>query len=194
MGGDHDEYVAGLVSSNTFLAGSAGSLVACFLHYTATGKTGLVPLCNGMLTGLVAITGACDNVHTWAAITIGAIGGVTYFTVARILAAGEIDDPIDAVPVHFVIKFYHFKGGGLVGTFLTGFFDQSGGLFYGGDGTLFGCQLLGIVVLAAWSASFNSLILSLLKGYGWLRISEENEKRGIDQNLCDGESVDTTNY
>lgn len=87
LGGDHDEYVAGLVSSNTFLAGSAGSLVACLLHYASTGKTGLVPLCNGMLTGLVAITGACDNVHTWAAIVIGAIGGVTYFTVARILVA-----------------------------------------------------------------------------------------------------------
>jgi ammonia channel protein AmtB len=42
---------------NTFLAGSSGAIVAFFLGYFSSGVWGLIPLMNGMLTGLVCVTG-----------------------------------------------------------------------------------------------------------------------------------------
>jgi Amt family ammonium transporter len=74
----------------------------------------LVHLSNGLLTGLVAVTGAADDIATWAALLFGIFGGLTYTVIANILVSVRIDDPIDAIPVHF--------GGGLIGTILTAFF------------------------------------------------------------------------
>jgi len=84
-----------------------------------------------MLTALVCVTGATDDIYTWAGVTFGVLGGLTYHILAKVLVSLKIDDPIDAVPVHF--------GGGLVGTFFTGIFNRSNGLFYG-----HGAHLLGV--------------------------------------------------
>lgn len=66
---------------------------------------------------------AADDIATWAALIFGIFGGLTYAVVAKVLLSLRIDDPIDAIPVHF--------GGGLIGTLLTAFFVQSKGIFYG---------------------------------------------------------------
>jgi Amt family ammonium transporter len=106
----------------------------------------------------------------------GISGGLTYAVVANTLEKLKIDDPIDAVPVHF--------GGGLIGTILTAFFSITNGAFYGKGLSLLGAQLLGLIVFAAWSASLNAIPLLLLKGLGMLRIDPESEDLGMDVSQC----------
>jgi len=115
---------------NTFLAGASGALTAFFLNHIVSKSYSLVAMCNGMLCGLVCVTGASDCLYPWAAALFGLFGGATYHFVAAALVKLHIDDPIDAIPVHF--------GGGLVGTFMTGLFSKDAGLFYGKGGRLLG--------------------------------------------------------
>ena len=44
----------------------------------------------------------CDNIEPWAAFVIGIMGGFTYIILNRLLYKLQIDDPVDAVPIHFV--------------------------------------------------------------------------------------------
>lgn len=64
------------------------------------------------------------------ALIIGFISGIIYFFVNKRLLALEIDDPVDAIPIHFGI--------GLWGTIFTGLFHKEYGLFIKGTGHLFG--------------------------------------------------------
>jgi ammonia channel protein AmtB len=41
-------------------------------------------------------------------------------------------------------------------------------------------QILGIVVVAAWTLTINGLLWGTLKALGWLRVSEEMEVAGLD--------------
>jgi Amt family ammonium transporter len=58
-------------------------------------------VCNGILAGLVAITGSCDTVEPWAAICIGIIAGFVYTFCTKLVVAMNIDDPLEATSVHF---------------------------------------------------------------------------------------------
>lgn len=165
---------------NTFLAGSFGALTSYFLGFVLNKEYSLLGTMNGMLTGLVVVTGDCDNIHTWAACLFGIIGGIIYHIMSKVLIKAQIDDPIDAVPVHFA--------GGLTGTFLTGLFDLTGGLFYGGGGQLMGMQLVGILVFILWTGILTTIVLVGLKASGKLRINEDTELLGIDRTVMGGEA------
>lgn len=102
----------------------------------------LVMACNGNLAGLVAITGSCDGVDMWAAFIIGIIGGMTYIAAAKAVYNLQLDDPVDALPIH--------GGCGIVGAIFPGLFDIHNGAFYGHGGYHLGVQLLGIVVWLGW--------------------------------------------
>lgn len=103
-----------MIAANTLISGAAGAIVAFAIHYFSDNEFSLVHLSNGLLTGLVAVTGAADDITTWAALIFGIFGGLTYAVIAKVLISVRIDDPIDAIPVHL--------GGGFIGTLLTAFF------------------------------------------------------------------------
>ena len=110
----------------------------------------------------------------------------------------KIDDPLDAFAVH--------GGCGAWGVLAVGLFDTTNGGFYGDNGRQFGVQLLGVVVISAWTAFFSALMFVSLKYMKLLRISEEEEKLGIDnvehggaayhinENKDDNENKDNDNH
>lgn len=51
---------------------------------------------NGILAGLVSITGSSDRVYPWSAFLIGIIGAFVYIGACRLMAWLEIDDPLEA--------------------------------------------------------------------------------------------------
>jgi len=111
---------------NTILAGAPAGLVAQYLkhkyvqtedYYDVTG------LCNGILAGLVAVTGVCHDVHPWLAFLIGIIGGVFYVIGCKVVAMWRVDDPIEACMVHGF--------GGIWGTIAAGLFNETHGLLMG---------------------------------------------------------------
>jgi Amt family ammonium transporter len=53
-------------------------------------------LTNGILAGLVAVTGSCASIEPWAAVVIGAIGSVTYSCACYMMNKYQVDDPLEA--------------------------------------------------------------------------------------------------
>jgi ammonium transporter, Amt family len=126
--------IFGRAAMNTMIAGSSGALTVFimnnFIKIASIDRWSLVMLCNGNLAGLVAVTGACNNIECWAAFTIGIIGGFTYLMIARVLYALKVDDPVDAIPIHL--------GCGILGANVVSWFDMDTGILYGHGGKQFG--------------------------------------------------------
>ena len=111
---------------NTVIAGSTAGVVAVYIKphflgtYSFVNRYDCCALCNGVLTGLVAVSGVCDRIEGWTSFVIGIIGAISYVLGCKVLDTLHVDDPVEAAPVHLF--------GGLVGTLLTGVFDNRFGL------------------------------------------------------------------
>jgi len=86
-------------------------------------------ICNGALSGLVAITAGCGNVPPWAAFVIGILAAIVYFMSHLTMNYLRIDDPLDAFSIHGAC--------GILGVLCAAIFDLGrDGLFFGwGDGS-----------------------------------------------------------
>jgi Amt family ammonium transporter len=101
--GMHQGYVAGIVAVNTTIAPAFGGMVVTFIRRSQEPyKWMTTETCGGILAGLVSITAGCGNVHPWASVIIGSVGGVLYVFAADLLVKYEVDDPVQAFPVHGV--------------------------------------------------------------------------------------------
>lgn len=96
--------VAALCAVTTTMAAAAGCVTAMFVDsildsmYTGETSYDIKMAMNGTLSGLVAISAGCAVVTPWAAIIIGAVGGVVYIAGSRTLIRWRIDDAVDAIP------------------------------------------------------------------------------------------------
>jgi Amt family ammonium transporter len=166
------------VAINTNLAAAAGGIVAMATAWILTKKADLSMAMNGALAGLVAITAPCAFVEPWAAIVIGAVGGVVVVFGSELLDKMRIDDPVGAVPVH------GFNG--IWGTIAIGLFGKESlgvpkaGLFYGGGLEQFGIQLLGVVTVAVFVFIGMGFIFKVIQATVGLRVSADEEYRGLD--------------
>jgi ammonium transporter, Amt family len=101
---DSTGYLAALSAVTATLSGAAGCLCCVFvgslINSATTGKTtyDLTLTMNGCLAGLVSISAGCSIVEPWAALIIGAFGGVVYFLGSRMLIRLRIDDAVDGIP------------------------------------------------------------------------------------------------
>jgi Amt family ammonium transporter len=175
ISGDNADAVA-LVAVNTNLAAAAGGLIAMAVSWMFVAKKpDLGTALNGVLGGLVAITAPCAFVTPVWAIVIGAVGGaiVVYGSIA--LEKMKIDDPVGAVPVHLM--------NGAWGTLAIGLFATEAGVtgLIAGSAEQFVAQLIGVLSVGAWCAVTGYvLFFGLLKGWVGLRVSREEEFKGLD--------------
>jgi Amt family ammonium transporter len=107
----------------------------------------------------------------------------------------RIDDPLSAAPMHAF--------GGAWGIFFTGLLAKKEyvmeaysrapyyGVFYGSNGQLLASQLIGIITIAAWVVGLSGMLFFALKMLGCLRISEEDEHRGLDVSKHGGSAYNT---
>lgn len=139
-------------------------------------------LCNGILSGLVAITGTCHDVKPWVAFFIGTMGGINYVAACKIIKKLKVDDPIEASVVHGF--------GGMWGLIATGIFNESTGLIgrskIGPHVSMamrweaFGWQIVGLLAIVAWTASISSAYFYTLGRYGKVRVDLIDEILGLD--------------
>ena len=87
---------------NTALAAVAGTLAAMLTLGAKKMKPDPTLICNGMIAGLVAISGPCPFVDTWAAVVVGAVAGSVVVGSVLLLERRGIDDPVGAISVHGV--------------------------------------------------------------------------------------------
>ena len=172
---DSDEAMvsAGLIFVNTNMAAAVASCVTMPYTWLRYKKPDVGMTLNAALAGLVAITAGCDAVSPVGAAIIGiAAGLVLPISVGFFDSVAKIDDPVGAISVHGVC--------GAMGTILTGLLAVDGGTFYGGGFHFFAIQCLGVLATAAWAAVMISIVFLILKSTIGLRVSAEEELKGLD--------------
>jgi Amt family ammonium transporter len=160
------------IAVTTTLAGSAGGVAATITAWTLNGKPDLSMIINGILAGLVAITAGCAGVSYLAAVVIGLIGGVLVVFAVGFFDSIKIDDPVGAISVHLM--------NGIWGTLAVGLFNTETGLFYGGGFGQLGAQILGILSVGLFTVVLSSIFWLVLKYTLGLRVSPEEEMKGLD--------------
>ena len=173
-GADNTHAVA-LIAVNTLLAACAGGVVSTFVSWMLFSKPDLSMAMNGILGGLVGITANCDGVTNLSAIIIGAVAGAIVVGAIIMLDKLKIDDPVGAFPVHGVCGMW-----GLIACAIFGSKEYWGGP---SEGVVFGnwtAQLTGLVAIAAFSFGMMFALFSLMKAVGFLRVSPEEEEKGLD--------------
>jgi ammonium transporter, Amt family len=173
-----DGQLISLVAANTNLAAAAGGISAMAAVWIVLGKPDLSMAMNGALAGLVAITAPCAFVDPWAAILIGMVGGVLVVAGVLTLDRLKVDDPVGAFPVHGI--------NGIWGTLSIGLFGKEAlgvahnGLFLGGGFAQLGIQALGSLSVVFFVLVAMGLIFKVIDLTIGLRVSREEELRGLD--------------
>jgi Amt family ammonium transporter len=153
----------GLVFTTTTLAACAGALGAMFTSWFALKKPDLSMALNGILAGLVGITANADVVSVGSAILIGLIAGIIVVFAITFFDKSKIDDPVGAISVHGVC--------GIWGTLAVAIFA---------DGFDFMVQLKGALLVSIFAFVFAYIVFTVLKAIMGVRVSEEEEDRGLD--------------
>jgi Amt family ammonium transporter len=166
----------GRVATNTTLAACAGALVAVAWVFPRSKKWDVGISINGLLAGLVAITAPCYWVSATGSIAIGAIAGLLMVFAVDFTEWIRVDDPCGAFAVHGIC--------GIFGTLAVGFFATGDygvdGLFYGGGTDQLVSQLIGSATVIVATAVVGLLLMFGIRAIGMLRISEEEERQGLD--------------
>jgi ammonium transporter, Amt family len=121
----------GKIIVNTWLSGAIAGIVTVFVKprflgtYSHVNRFDPASLCNGILVGLVGITGCCDQVETWAAFIIGIISSFFYVLGCWVMEKTHVDDAVEAFPIHLF--------GGMWGTLATGLFSNISGVLAGAN-------------------------------------------------------------
>lgn len=158
----------GLVSYvlvTTSLAASAGIIGSMITSWIVQKKPDLSMILNGCLAGLVGITAGTDSVSIVSSIIIGLIAGVLVVLSVLFIDKLKIDDPVGAVSVHLVC--------GIWGTLAVGIFSTN-------PDHSFMVQLIGVVAYAVGSLVFATIFFLIVKAVMGLRVSEQEELRGLD--------------
>lgn len=178
---------AARVAVTTTLGAAAGGVTTLSIHYALTKSLDVGPMCNGILAGLVSVTGNCVVVEPWAAAIIGLIGGFVFYGSSALLKKLKIDDPLDASPVHGFCGAWGVIAAGLFAKqkyVLNDYGAEGGaddyGAFYGGGGKQLGNQIAGVLAIIAWVGGTSSILFFVLKYAGMLRVPVEEEEAGLD--------------
>jgi Amt family ammonium transporter len=167
----------------THFGAAAAAVGWAAAEWIKNGKPSALGAISGCVAGLVGITPAAGFVTPISALWIGLITGVfCFFMVVKVKAIFGYDDSLDAFGVH--------GAGGTMGAILTGIFASSAINPIFGAGKATGAlegnphqllnQLTGIGI--AWGLSIVGTLIILVivdKTIG-MRVSEEDEREGLD--------------
>jgi Amt family ammonium transporter len=147
----------------TTLAACGGLVGAMATSWIIQNKPDLSMVLNGILAGLVGVTAGADVMSPIDAVIVGSISGI--LVVVSVIALDQlgVDDPVGAISVHLVC--------GIWGTLAVGLF---------GAGKALLPQLVGVAVTGVFTFGFALTTLGLLKTFVGLRVTSEEELRGLD--------------
>jgi ammonium transporter, Amt family len=188
---------AGTLATSAFVATHFGAAAAAIgwsaAEWLRNGRCTALGAISGAVAGLVAITPASGFVTPMSALLIGLIAGVfCYVMVVKVKSVFGYDDSLDAFGVH--------GAGGTIGALLTGIFASSAinpifgagkatGLLEGNSGQLLN-QAIGVAIAWCLSIVGTLVILFIVDKVIGLRVSEEDERTGLDLSQHDEEGYD----
>jgi ammonium transporter, Amt family len=164
------------VVTNT--ATAAAALAWMIAEWMYRGKPTVLGAASGAVAGLVAITPASGFVGPMPSVVIGIGAGVFCYLAVLWKSKLGYDDALDVVGIHGI--------GGIWGALATGLFASKAinaagadGLFYGNPAQL-GIQAMAVVISVTFAFVGTFVILKLVDGMMGLRVSEEEERMGLD--------------
>ena len=167
---------AAMAITVTQISASTAALTWMSIEWLKHGKPSALGIATGAIAGLAAITPAAGVVGPVGALAIGLSSGVICFLASTTIKAKfGYDDSLDVFGVHGV--------GGFLGTVMAGVF---GAAAFGGNqidlaiGHQVGVQLTAALITAAWAGIASFGILKLTDAVVGLRVSEEDEAKGLD--------------
>ena len=152
-----------LVFVTTSIAAAAGGVTSMLASWLVLKKPDLSMALNGVLAGLVGITAGADSVSVSASFVIGVIVGVIVVFSILFFDKVRIDDPVGAISVHGIC--------GIWGTVAVGIFNS---------GISIGVQILGTLAISVFTFVFSLAVFGILKVVLGVRVSEEEEAKGLD--------------
>ncbi len=147
----------------TCLAAAAGIIGSMTASWTIQKKPDLTMVLNGCLAGLVGITAGADVVSIKAAVIIGLICGAVAVVSVMAFDRMKLDDPVGATTVHLIC--------GILGTLFVGVFSAEFSVL---------TQLIGVLSYGAVCFPAALLIFFILKKTVGIRVSKEEELKGLD--------------
>jgi len=173
----------GRVALVTTLGMGAGAVAAMLVSTSVQGKPDPLWMANGLLAGLVAVTGAVPHVTWWGGLLIGGLGGAIVLPTYRwVVDSLGIDDVCGVFAVH--------GAAGAVGTILIPVFGAAGAgsgvAILGDPWTFLGLdqlvlQIVGVLVIGTWTVLASMAAFGLADALFGLRVSDEEEELGLDR-------------
>ena len=164
------------VVTNT--ATAAAALAWMVVEWMYRGKPTVLGAASGAVAGLVAITPASGFVGPLPSIVIGVGAGVFCYIGVLWKSKCGYDDALDVVGIHGV--------GGIWGALATGLFASKAinaagadGLFYGNPAQL-AIQAVAVLISVVFAFVGTYVILKIVDVMMGLRVSEEEERMGLD--------------
>lgn len=165
----------------THVASAAAALAWILMEGIHRGKPTTLGAASGAVAGLVAITPASGFVGPVSAIIIGGLAGVICYGGIMLKSKLGYDDSLDVVGIHGI--------GGTWGALATGLFAStainpagSDGLFFGNPGQLW-IQFISVATTMIFAFCVTFIILKAVDLVIGLRVSEEEEEKGLDISL-----------
>jgi len=176
-----DGIAAGAFAATHFSA-AAGALAWPAVEWITRGRPTLLGASSGAVAGLVCVTPAAGFVLPMHAILMGIAAGVMCcFTCSKLKSKLGYDDSLDAFGVHGL--------GGTLGAVLTGVFATRAawdigkgaplGILEGG--TVLAAQIVAAAMTWIVAAVATYLLLLLVGATIGLRVTEDEEREGLDQ-------------
>jgi Amt family ammonium transporter len=161
----------------TWIAAGAATIGWAAIEHLHRGKASVLGAATGAVAGLVAITPACGFVDASDALVIGGLVACICYGGVMLKTKLGYDDSLDAFGVHGI--------GGAWGAIATGIFavqaiGGTSGLLESGNLSQLGVQLLSVIATAGYSFGVTFLLLKLVDVTIGLRVSEEDERTGLD--------------
>ena len=168
--------VSAFATTNT--AAAAAGLSWMFFDVLKGKKPSVLGFCIGAVVGLVAITPGAGFVGIPQSIFIGVVAAIISNIAVFYKSKSKLDDTLDVFPCHGL--------GGIVGMLLTGVFASKAVNVAGNDGLFYGnmeffvTQLKAMAIAVAYSFVVSFLIFKFINFILPLRVSMEEEEKGLD--------------
>ena len=172
----------GSVAMVTALGMGMGAIGAAAASLYLNGKTDTLYVANGMLAGLVGVTGPTNLITPMGALMIGLIAGAQLPLVFRFVEKRlKIDDVCAVFPVH--------GSAGMLGLILFPLWSIEGTAIGGGvvaggilsiEAGAFVPQIIGVAVITIWTVLATAAVWGGLKMIGEARVTPEHERDGLD--------------
>ncbi len=177
------DYV-GNIAAVTALGMGLGAIGASVVSLAMNGKVDTLYVANGMLAGLVGVTGPTDLITPVGAIAIGFLAGAQLPIVFKFVEQKlKIDDVCAVFPVH--------GSAGMLGLIIYPLWSNAEGATTIGEGVIaggifsieasaFGPQILGVGVITIWTVLATAAVWGAFKAIGEARVTPEHERDGLD--------------